>query len=179
MLKKTLTYDDLDENTITDDFYFHLNKLEIMKMSLEFDGASGLEEIMKKLTETDNAREAYGLFEKVLLSAYGVKGADNKTFIKSPELTQAFAQSSALGELIFEMLENPKDAALFIEQVLPSKLVAEAKVEESKQEDKPKLSLAEVQAMRGETITEIVPKKPQDMTREELLEAMREKSQGQ
>jgi len=39
MLKKSITYSDLDGNSVTDDFYFNLSKSELVEMELsEKDG---------------------------------------------------------------------------------------------------------------------------------------------
>lgn len=171
MLKKTMTYDDLDGNPITEDFYFHLNKLEIMKMDLEADG--GLEAELKAIVATENAVEAYHRFEKILLSAYGKKSADNKSFIKNQQLTDAFAQSDALATLVFEMLQNPEQAGKFIEQVLPDRIVKAAAEANKNGDDIPEGPPSEVTPIAPPTRKDL-----QEMTREELLEAMKEKVQA-
>ena len=37
MLKKTITFEDLDGNLVTDDFYFHLSKAEIAEIAAASD----------------------------------------------------------------------------------------------------------------------------------------------
>lgn len=123
MLKKTITYDNYNGDTVAEDFYFNFTKLEIME-KLELDE---LQATIERLTETDNAKEAYQLFKKLILDAYGEKSPDGRQFIKSPEITQRFEQSPALSEMIIEFLQNPALGGQFIEGTLPPKLVAEAK----------------------------------------------------
>lgn len=124
MIKKFITYEDYNGNTVTDPFYFNMTKLELLEWDLETEG--GLEGLMKKLSETTDAKKAYYIFKDILLKAYGEKSEDGKTFVKSPELRVKFESSPALGELIIEFLQNPELSAKFIEGILPSAWIKEA-----------------------------------------------------
>ncbi len=62
MLKKTITFDDYSEppKEVTETFYFNFTKIEIMeKLQLE-----DLEGKIQRLTETENAKEAYNIFKE-------------------------------------------------------------------------------------------------------------------
>lgn len=178
MIRKTVTYDDYNDVTCTEDFYFNLNKLEMMELEIKFEG--GLDGHLKKLTQTDNAKDAYYLFKDIVLSSYGVKDEDGKGFVKSPELSKKLEQSPALSELILEFLQSPTAGAAFIEGCLPKKLVAEvqAAAEAAEKNKKgPNVELPTAAPVLEDETPKIEEKKPQDMTREELLEAMRVKNQ--
>ena len=84
MLKKSITYDDYNGESQTEDFYFNFTKLELLELDVKFEG--GLEGHIKKLTSTESGKDAYFLFKDVVLSAYGVKSADGKHFEKSQAL---------------------------------------------------------------------------------------------
>jgi hypothetical protein len=123
--KQTIKYDDLDGNPVEGEFYFHITKLEAIEMDLNTEG--GLEAHLERIKQTEDARTAFALFKDVIIMAHGEKSADNKTFIKTPEITSRFRDSDALGELIMSFIENPEKGAEFIEKCLPARLVREAK----------------------------------------------------
>jgi hypothetical protein len=127
MIKQTITYDNFDDATVTEDFYFNLSKLEILEMEIDFEG--GLRDHIMKLTQTDVGPEAYHLFKDILVKAYGKRSEDGRRFEKSPEIAKEFEESPALGELIIGFLTNGVDAAAFVKGLLPAKLVAEAERE--------------------------------------------------
>lgn len=118
MLKKTIKYSDLDGNPIEEDFYFHLNMAEISKMELGTDG--GLAAKLQKLAKAANGREIIDQFEAVIMGAYGVRSEDNKRFIKTKEVKDAFYESDAYSELFMELISGADKAAEFVKGILPA-----------------------------------------------------------
>jgi hypothetical protein len=189
VIKKTITYDNYNDESVTEDFYFSISKLEAIELEMEFEG--GLEGHLGKLQETENGKDAYYLFKDVVLKAYGKKSLDGKRFIKDEESTKAFEQSNALGELIWGFLTNPTEGAQFIEGCLPAKLVAEAKASATKGEptQTPELAPAapvleeetakDEPKIDGLTDAEILAKKPIELTQPQLMRAYELKSSQQ
>ena len=182
MLKRSITYDDYNGNSVTEDFYFNFTKLELIELDVKFDG--GLEGQIKRLTNTQNGKDAYYMFKDIVLSAYGIKSEDGKRFVKTPEITADFEASPALAELIIGFLENPQDGASFLEACLPAKLVEAAKnaAADKASEKSPKVDpvVASLPAMypvlnedpKGSPEAEddqISYRALQDMSREELI----------
>lgn len=128
MLKKTITYEDLNGDEVTDTFHFNFTKLELLETDLKLEG---LEDTVRRLTETQDSQQAYKLFKDIILSAYGEKSPDGKYFLKEDDngrpLSRKFAASPACSEMIIEFLQKPEEGAAFIEACLPAKLVAEVK----------------------------------------------------
>lgn len=120
MLKKTITYKDFNDEEITEDFYFNLNKSELMQ--LELDEAGGLTAMIEKIVNTKDAPSILKVFKKIIAKAYGEKSADGKRFIKSEELSTAFEQTNAYDELFMELLSNPEEASAFINGLMPADL---------------------------------------------------------
>lgn len=120
MLKKTITYKDFNDEEITEDFYFNLNKSELMQ--LELDEAGGLTAMIEKIVNTKDAPSILKVFKKIIAKAYGEKSADGKRFIKSEELSTAFEQTNAYDELFMELLSNPDEASGFINGLMPADL---------------------------------------------------------
>jgi hypothetical protein len=158
MFKKTMKFDNLEGEEVQQTFYFNYNKKEIAELLefgriLRFPGRAGvtylpLEEQMAKLStpmeesglsNRQNNEQAYEIFQNLLLDAYGVKGDDNVSFDKAPELRHYWSTHVAFPELIFEFLENPAEAAEFIEKCLPPRMVSKAK-EEMQRENQGKLT---------------------------------------
>lgn len=152
MFKKTMKFDDLDGNEVTQTFYFNYNKKEVAEL-LEFKQLEQKLELLMKpveesgLSQQENNQQAYDIFQDLILDAYGEKGADNVTFVKNARTREYWKSHVAFVEMIFEFLENPQMAAQFIENCLPTKLVQQAK-EEMARENKTKVSSA--------TLTEMV-----------------------
>ena len=120
MLKKTLTYEDLDGNSLTEDFYFNLSKAEIAEMELSHDG--GFSEQLRKIVEANDGASIVKTFTEILSKAYGVRGEDNKQFEKSPELSRKFMQTDAYSVLFMELVTDADASAAFIRGVIPASL---------------------------------------------------------
>lgn len=118
MLKKTITYTDYNGQERTEDFYFNLNKAEIMEM--EMGTAGGLAENIQKIVSAQDAPAIIKIFKNLVLRAYGEKSADGKRFIKNDELREAFSQTEAYSELFMQLATDADEAAKFINGIVPS-----------------------------------------------------------
>lgn len=162
MFKKTLKFEDLNGDEVEQTFYFHYNRKEVAEL-IEFgyvfqfrpDDTSKsmpLEDQLKALstpveqsglTQEENTRQAYNIFQNLILDAYGEKGDDNVTFKKTRELRQYWESHVAFPELIIEFINNPKTAAEFIEYCLPPKFRQEA-IDEMKKQGSTGTTLADM-----------------------------------
>ena len=118
MLKKTITYTDYNDVERTEDFYFNLNKAEVIEMELGTTG--GLAEKIKRIVAAQDQPTIMKLFKDIILKAYGVKSDDGKRFMKSEEISEAFAQTEAYSILYTELATNADEAAKFINGILPA-----------------------------------------------------------
>lgn len=124
MLKKTITYKDFNDQTVTEDFYFNLSKAELIEMEVRKTG--GIEAHLKRIIATNDGAKVYNEFKNLILQAYGKKSEDGKRFMKSPEIKIEFATSEAYSELIMEMLTDAGAAAAFMNGIVPADLGAAA-----------------------------------------------------
>lgn len=120
MLKETITYHDLDGNEITEDFWFNLFESEIIE--LNFSEKGGLEKYIEKITKAEDMKELIRLFKDVVLMAYGERGEDGKSFVKTEEAKKAFSQTEAYSNLFMKLATDDKEAARFIKAVCPNKM---------------------------------------------------------
>lgn len=123
MLKKTITFEDYNGTMRTEDFYFHLNKAEIMEFNLATVG--GLKEMLEVLVAKQDIPKIAVVFKELILKSYGEKSADGRRFIKSDELAKDFEQTEAYANLFMELLEGD-NMAKFINAIIPADLAAEA-----------------------------------------------------
>lgn len=118
MLKKTITYTDYDGNERKEDFYFNLNKAEIIEMELSNDG--GLAKFIEKIVAEKDSKKIVEIFKDLILKAYGEKSLDGKRFVKNQELRDAFEQTEAFSELFVELSSDAEAAAAFVNGIIPS-----------------------------------------------------------
>lgn len=117
MLKKTVTYTDYNGSERTEDFYFNLTKAEIMEMELTTVG--GLSAMIEKIVAAKDGPTIIKTFKDLVLKAYGEKSADGRRFIKSPEISEAFAQTEAYSQIFMELATDDEAAAKFVNGIIP------------------------------------------------------------
>ena len=125
MLKKNIKYVDYDGNDRAEDFYFNLNKAEIVELELGTTG--GLTKTLEKIVQEKDNKRIVEYFKAIILKAYGEKSADGRRFIKSQELRDSFEQTEAYSELFMELSSNAKAAADFISGIVPKEAADAAK----------------------------------------------------
>lgn len=118
MLKKTITYTDYNDVERTEDFYFNLTKAELMEM--EMGAAGGLSGMIEKIVSAKDAPAIIKVFKELVLKAYGEKSADGKRFIKSKEISDAFAQTEAYSQLFMELATDADAASKFVNGIAPN-----------------------------------------------------------
>lgn len=124
MLKKTVTYTDYNGAERTEDFYFNLNKAEVMEMEMSTSG--GLAEMITRIVAAQDAPAIIKIFKELVLKAYGVKSPDGKRFIKSEELSIEFSQTEAYSQIFMELATDADAASAFVNGIVPSDLAQQA-----------------------------------------------------
>lgn len=123
MLKRTITYTDYNGVERKEDFYFNLTKAELMEMEIGTTG--GFAEMIQKIVDAKDAEKILKVFKEMVLKAYGVKSDDGKRFIKSKELSDAFAQTEAYSILFMELATDAEAGAAFVNGIMPADAVAQ------------------------------------------------------
>ena len=118
MLKKTITYTDYNGTERTEDHYFNLTKAEIMEMELSTTG--GLAEMIQKIVSAQDAPAIIKIFKELVLKSYVEKSPDGRRFIKSEEISNAFAQTEAYSQLFMELATDADAAAKFVNGIMPA-----------------------------------------------------------
>lgn len=124
MLKKTITYTDYNGVERTEDFWFNLTKAEVLEMEMSTVG--GLSEMMTRIVAAKDIPSIVRVFKELIMSAYGEKSPDGKRFIKSKELSDAFAQTEAYSKLFMELSTDDEEGSKFINGIVPSDMAVPA-----------------------------------------------------
>ena len=128
MVKETITYVDYNGVERTEDYFFNLNKAEVIEMELSSE--TSLADRLTTIVNAKNRPAIIKAFKDILFKAYGEKSEDGKRFIKSEELSTAFSQTPAYEQLFMKLATNDVYAADFINKIVPE--VSESEVAAAK-----------------------------------------------
>lgn len=133
MLKKLIKYVDYDGKERSENFYFNLTKAELLDMELGTVG--GMQQLIQLIIDKQDVPEIIKAFKKIIMLSYGEKSPDGRRFIKSQELSDAFAQTEAYSNLYMELISDAKAAAAFINGIVPADVAKRAEEERKKEEE--------------------------------------------
>lgn len=120
MLKKTITYKNFIDETVTKDFHFNLNQPELIKMETGVDG--GLSASLKTIVATGKGAAIITFVEDIILKSYGEISSDGERFEKSEAKSIAFSQTPAYEVLFEELTTNENALADFVNGIIPASL---------------------------------------------------------
>lgn len=123
MFKKTITYTDYDGNERTEDFRFNLSKAEYVMFENSVIG--GMSKEIERAMAMQNGPRILEIFKDLVDRSYGVKTADGRRFMKSPELLQEFRETEAYVNLFMELVTDPEAGKAFLRGVSPSDIITE------------------------------------------------------
>lgn len=116
MLKKNIKFKDYNGEEKDQDFYFNLNKAELIEMELSTEG--GIDKTVKRLMDEKDGKAIVSMFKKLILQSYGERTVDGR-FEKSEELSKKFSETAAYPELFTELATNAEAAAAFVNGIIP------------------------------------------------------------
>lgn len=122
MLTREFTYDDFDGKSVTETWYFHLSKPDIIKFDADY--KEGLTGILTEMTKTQDKKTILEMFEKIVRLAVGKKSEDGRRFVKTEALADEFFQTPAWEQLFMDLLQGTMDGAEFIKGIMPRDLDA-------------------------------------------------------
>lgn len=118
MLKKTITYEDFNGETVSEDFFFHLSKAELVE--LEMSHKEGLSEALQRIVDAEDNKQIVAEFKNIILTSYGKRSPDGKRFIKNQELRDEFMSTEAYSTLFMELVTETDKAVEFINGIIPA-----------------------------------------------------------
>lgn len=162
MLKKTITYEDFNGDTVTEDYYFHLSKAELIELEVGA-GSEGLAASLQKIIDAEDGKAIIEQFKTIILAAYGKRSEDGKRFIKNQELRDEFVSTEAYSALFMNLATDTNSAIEFINGIVPAGLSEEAAKLRSSQE-----AAAQLAAPPETPETPETPVEPRIVSKEEV-----------
>lgn len=120
MLKKSITYKDLDGNDVTDDFFFNLSKAEIAEMELSKRG--GLGAYLQEIIQAEDGGQIIDTFKEIICKAVGRRHEDGRQFVKNQEIVNEFLNSDAYSVLFMELVTDAEASSQFIRSIVPHEM---------------------------------------------------------
>lgn len=117
MYKHTVTYEDFNGTTRTEDLYFNINRSELVMLDNSVPGGMG-NRLQRMVKAADNV-EIMETVEWLLRNTYGIKSEDGRRFIKSDELFDEFKQTEAFDAFFMELVSDEDMMSNFIRGILP------------------------------------------------------------
>lgn len=124
MLKKTVTYEDFNGDTVTEEYFFHLSKAELVELEMSHDG--GLSAALQRIVAAEDGKQIIAEFKNIILSAYGKRSDDGRRFVKNQQLRDEFESTEAYSTIFMELVTDADAASDFINGVVPAGMVEEA-----------------------------------------------------
>ena len=118
MLKENDHYEDFNGETVSEDFFFHLSKAELVEMELSHEG--GLSESLQRIIAAEDGKGIIAEFKNIILGAYGKRSDDGQTihqesesYVKNSNRTEAYST------LFMELVTDTDAAVEFVNGVIP------------------------------------------------------------
>lgn len=130
MLRKSITFETFDGETVTEEHHFHLSKSDLVE--LEVSHAGGLSGWIQRIVDSEDGKAIMEEFKKLLLMSYGKKSEDGRRFVKNDQMREEFVTSPAYDALFMELVTDAGAASAFVNAIIPKGLEEEvAKMAES------------------------------------------------
>lgn len=120
MIKKTISYTDYFGKNRKEDFYFNLNKTELLEMEAEMPG--GYAKVLGDIVHSEDNFKIVKILKLIVKKSYGEKSEDGRRFIKSQELSEAFLQTEAYNVMMMEFLQDAEAFSEFCNGLMPKDL---------------------------------------------------------
>ena len=117
MHKITLKYTDYNDEEVSEDLYFNLNKAELLEMN--FQATGGLVNYLQSIINARDTATLASIFKDLLVKSYGVKTPDGKHFMKNDKIKEEFICSIPFEMLYTELSTNAEAASAFITAIIP------------------------------------------------------------
>jgi hypothetical protein len=140
MIKKTVTFEDYEGNTHTEDFWFNLTKAELMEIEVSEKG--GFAEAMQVIIAKEDGQKIIAAFKKILLMSIGERRSATD-FRKNDEIREAFESSPAFSEIFMSLALDAQLGAEFVKGVMPANLAKQIDENQLKLPDVPEVPVSQ------------------------------------
>jgi hypothetical protein len=128
MIKITVKYDNLDDEEVTRDLYFHMSMRQLTELEVGSNG--GLYARLLALVQSENKGQMLQLFEEIVGLAYGERQDNNPDdFLKNKAVTERFLSSLAYDALFSKLVSDETEMINFINGLVPKELMAQVEAQ--------------------------------------------------
>ena len=152
MLKRTISFVDIDGNKVSEEFYFNVAREDMIELMVE---KPEMEDKLQAMVDSMDGRSIDSLLKEFILLGVGRRPEGTRQFVKNEEVTNDFRYSGAYGQLLWELANDPTLAEEFMEGIFPPSLLDEMKQHGSIEDIRAKIA-----ARKGETIVNLPDKDP-------------------
>jgi hypothetical protein len=122
MFKKTVTFKDFNDETRTQDFYFHISKVELIALAT---GSDDMQERIKRIIASQDGAAILKELRDIIKLAVGIRSEDGQRFVKDEAAQSILLDSPAYDELLMELATDANKCSDFIAQLIPEKMQKE------------------------------------------------------
>lgn len=117
MIKKSFTWTNLNDEVVTEEFYFALSLAELAELEMSEKG--GLTAWLDAIMKDQDGRQIMAKFKEIILASVGRRSLDGNRFIKNEEIRQDFLNSEPYSLLFMEIIKEPAKASEFVNGLVP------------------------------------------------------------
>lgn len=121
MYVRTITYEDYEGQQRTEDFYFNLNKAELLKWMVTT-GDYTIDKVLMRIVQERNGKRIMEAIDELIHLSYGQKSLDGRRFEKTDEIWKDFKETEAYATLFTELVTDAQKAGEFVNGIIPEKL---------------------------------------------------------
>lgn len=118
MFSDKITYEDFNGNSVTEEVFFNISKMEALELENEYPG--GFAAHLQEIVDSEDNKRIFEAFKDLVKRTYGVKSEDGKRFIKSEEEFFNFQNSPVYDEFMMKLISDDNYALDFILGAMPS-----------------------------------------------------------
>jgi hypothetical protein len=124
MLSKEIKFTDFSGNQRTEEHYFHIGAKQIADMNKNHPG--GIIAWLQQVQAGKDQVAALEFLEEFIRLSHGTRAPDGSKFDRDPAVTEAFVNSPAYDQLIFELGQSEEATIAFIMAVFPQAMADQA-----------------------------------------------------
>lgn len=129
MHKEVVKYTDYNGVEKTGEYYFNLNKAELLKLENSVQG--GYTAAVKLAIEAEDQPTVFKAFEELIQMSYGIRTPEGG-FKKKPEYYEDFVSTEAYSELFWKLSTDSAAGAAFVNGIIPANLAKQLEEEAAK-----------------------------------------------
>lgn len=136
MYKKELSYKDYNGQQRTEEFWFHLNQVELIDIEVTID-RRGLLAYLDTVQKSNDKAKALDFVKMLIRNSFGIKSEDGR-FIKSDRIWEEFASTAAYPALFMTLMKSDIEMEAFINGVVPADVREQMTVNKKDSVERPK-----------------------------------------